>query len=511
VTRRRREPFAAALVIGLVVIAAALAGWESVLVRPSGRIASPRTSDSPSAGSQTAAPIDAIVSAGSPFPACVLPGRGRTYTGAEVEPSLAVNPIDPSNLIAVWQQDRSSDGAARGIVTGVTHDAGRTWTRSSSPFGRCVTGGNGAAAYDRVSDPWVSCGPTGICFQSALGASEGGGSGILVSRSTDRGRTWSAAQRIAASTRRDGFNDKETITADPNDPNAVYVVWDRTIEQGEAGTPRSGPDPPDQVMLARSFDGGRTWDEPRAIARVQGTPLGNQLVVLPDRSLVNVFEFRLPRTEASGGSRQQVIRSTDRGATWSQPITIATVTGSLVTDPRTRRRVRSGDALPEIAVDPRNGRVFVVWTDSRFAPPGSSAGRRRTAIALSQSSDGGVTWSEPQNVNLTQPDAFAFTPTVEVDGNGQVAVGYYDLRNDTLDGAAIAADYFVATSSDGALPWTETRLTRTSLDLRLAPQSGGYFLGDYMGLATGGGRFVAAFVETSSASDPTRVVVRTVP
>jgi hypothetical protein len=479
---------------------------------PGGRTPRPGSASAPPSANGGAVVIDATVSGQSPFPRCTLPGQGRTYTGAEVEPSIAVNPANRDNLIVAWQQDRSSTGAARGILNAVSHDGGRTWTSSTSPFGRCAVGNDApVAAYDRVSDPWVSCGPTGICFLSALGASQSGASGVLVSRSTDGGRTWSAAQRIADSRSRDGFNDKESITADPNDPNAVYVVWDRTIQQGQAGTPRSGPDPPDQIMLSRSLDGGVTWDEPRVIASVAGTPLANQIAVLPDGSLVNVFELRRPGSEASAGSQQQAIRSTDRGATWTSPIVIATVTSALVVDPGARRRIRTGDALPEIGVDPNNGRLYVVWTDSRFARPGLQAEPIPTKIALSQSSDGGLTWSEPRNVNLTQPNAFAFTPNVDVADDGTVAVGYYDLRNDSSAGGPLAADYFVATAESGELPWTETRLTDTSLDMTIAPRSGGFFVGDYMGLAAQGDRFVAAFVETGSAADPTHVVVRTVP
>jgi hypothetical protein len=53
----------------------------------------------------------------------VLPGSaagsrlaaGRTNSlNSEVEPWMDANPTDPDNLIAVWQQDRWSNGGARG-------------------------------------------------------------------------------------------------------------------------------------------------------------------------------------------------------------------------------------------------------------------------------------------------------------------------------------------------------------------------------------------------------------
>src|SRR5690348_14581404 len=48
------------------------------------------------------------VSQSSPYKSScggALPGS-VSYENAEVEPYLAINPADPSNLVAAWQQDR---------------------------------------------------------------------------------------------------------------------------------------------------------------------------------------------------------------------------------------------------------------------------------------------------------------------------------------------------------------------------------------------------------------------
>jgi hypothetical protein len=107
------------------------------------------------AGVFTVAPLTKIT-APSPFAGCTVgtaPGS-VLYPDAEEEPWVDANPTNPLNLIAVWQQDRWSDGGAKGLVTGVSHNGGATWTRTFPHFSRCAggTAANGGA-YDRASDP----------------------------------------------------------------------------------------------------------------------------------------------------------------------------------------------------------------------------------------------------------------------------------------------------------------------------------------------------------------------
>src|SRR2546428_4321573 len=64
-----------------------------------------------------------LVSGPSPFAGCTHTGTGGTnYLNAEHEPWLAVNPANPNNIIAVYQQDRWSNGGTRRLLATVTHD-----------------------------------------------------------------------------------------------------------------------------------------------------------------------------------------------------------------------------------------------------------------------------------------------------------------------------------------------------------------------------------------------------
>src|SRR5207302_6886513 len=74
----------------------------------------------------------------SPFASCDISGfliPGETnYVNSELEPSVAVNPTDPSNVIGVYQQDRYTFGGARGLAAAVSHDGGATWSSTHPAF-----------------------------------------------------------------------------------------------------------------------------------------------------------------------------------------------------------------------------------------------------------------------------------------------------------------------------------------------------------------------------------------
>jgi hypothetical protein len=425
-----------------------------------------------------------LISAATPFNAtCSGVSAGTVHLNSEVEPYVAVNPRDPNNWIAVWQQDRWSNGSANGVMAATTLDGGLTWTRSTVPFSRCAGGtpGNGGD-YQRATDPWVTFAPDGTAYQMAL-ASSGGSliagsvSAMLVSRSTDSGRTWGPISTLIS----DGaqfFNDKNSITADPTDANYVFAVWDRLSAAG------GGPS-----ILVRSADGGATWDAPRVPYNpgTQSQTIGNIVVVLPNGTVV-LFLTRLDANQNNVTvASMHVLLSADKGITWTGPIRVADVFAIGARDPHTGALIRDGATLGSIAVAP-NGHLWVAWQDARFS------NGARDGIALSRSTDGGLTWSTPVQVN-SAPTVQAFTPSVHVLANGTIGVTYFDLRSNTADTTALQTDLMLARSTDG-VTWTEHRISPT-FDLITAPVANGYFLGDYHGLSSANNVFVPVYVRSN--------------
>ena len=433
------------------------------------------------------------VSQPSTFGACNgVAQPGTLYSGTALEPSLVINPTSTTNLIAVWQQDRWSNGGSQALNLGASFDGGMTWTVSNAAFSVCTGGGSSNAGnYLRASNGWLTVSPSGVVYALSLSFSggallAGSSSAQLVARSLDGGLTWSTPVALIA----DGsgfFDDKGSITADPTDSSYVYAVWDRLTGQ------TSGPS-----YFAVTADTGNTWQAARSIYDPGPTnqTIGNIIVVLPGDILLAIFTELDTAADGTITALLRTVRSTDHGTTWSTAVTIADDEAVGTVDAQTGDPVRDSSDLFSASVS-AGGTIYVVWQDSRFS------GGERDGVALTSSTDGGLTWSTPVQVN-TAPSAAAFTPSVNVNADGVIGITYYDLRNDTFPGS-VMTDCWMVTSSDGT-HFKETHLSGPfNLDLAPTGEFGpndtpGLFLGDYQALASSGGAFLPLYAQTNAGS-----------
>jgi Neuraminidase (sialidase) len=437
----------------------------------------------------------------SPFSACTADqadtqqAAGSTlYPNAEVEPRADVNPTDRSNIVGEYQQDRWSDGGARGLVTSVTRNGGSSWHRVVVPGITKCSGG----VYDRASDPWLSFAPNGDLYSISLSFDVfDPQDAIIVSKSTNGGETWGAPIPIVAENT-DGL-DKQSITADPLDARFAYAVWD--IFQSRRVNDYAQP-----TYFSRTTDGGQTWERPRVLYNpgINSGTIGSIVNVLPNGDLVDGLLTFSDRKH--GVTQISVIRSTDRGRNWAKPVAVATVdtnySNTGPTDPDNGQAIRGGE-LPDFAVDPANGTLYTAWEDDVPVPGVGS-------IFFAQSTDGGNTWSQPVKINRTPTsippgNQTAFTPTVKVAANGVVGVTYYDLRNNTAD-PGLPTDAWLVRCSAGcttAASWKETHVAGP-FDEEQAPVAVGYFLGDYEGMVTLHNAFAPFFTQAvTRAGNPT--------
>ena len=378
----------------------------------------------------------------------------------EVEPVTATW---GNTIVSTFQEGRyasaASGAAAAGFATST--DAGATWTSGLLPgittnsptpniYPRTV---NMEVAYDAAHATWLITNHAEqwngtAWFYAAL----------LVSHSSD-GLTWSlpvdAAPGANTATVRP---DKGWIVCDNNAGSQhygrCYIVY---ISQALNK----------RFQMVYSDDAGETWSAPigTATKAVGYDPIP---VVRPDGSVVVIA------TQA-GLTKIVAFQSTDGGASWTDPIAIATLQlHTLAANLRTRSK-------PAPAVDAA-GRVYVTWYDCRF----------RTActnndIVLSTSDDG-ITWTAPSRVNVD-----ATTSTVEhfVAGIGvapgtsgvsaQLNLVFYEMANAACTSATCLIYAVTTSSTDGGVTWAAvTKLHTTAMKpYMLASSTLGLMLADY--------------------------------
>ncbi len=165
------------------------------------------------------------------------------------EVDIAINPTNPQNLIATWND--YGPGSSCGL--GYSVNGGRTW-HTSWLRGVTPEGGNPTFDYG-AGDPSVGflSDGTAILSCAAWGASRSQPSAVYASRSTDGGKTWAAAQQLTYGQSLGHLQDHNMLTIDRYHDRALvaYSVWNGYHARSYA---------------LISSDGGLTYDGPYEIA-----------------------------------------------------------------------------------------------------------------------------------------------------------------------------------------------------------------------------------------------------
>ena len=423
------------------------------------------------------------------------------YDDAEVEPQVAVNPVDPDEIAGASQQDRWPDGGARGLTSWMSNDGGTSWGATPDvPWSACQ---GGPQRFGRVTDPWVSYDKAGNLYfigqpidSAALTISA-----ISVTTWDRQSQQWRKPTILIEDPGDRGIsNDKVSVTGDPTRAGYAYATWLRFRHPADG---RNAPivdfhsfafrgDP----MFSRTTDGGITWSTPVPMRRSNTYLQGNQIAVGPDGTLYNVAANLFTGAVANAQTVSMTVsRSNDAGLHWSAPVKIAPLRTAQLFVPDDGFPIRAGDYIPDIAIDPTNGSIYVVWSDGLGTPI--------NRVVMATSTDGGRHWSGPTVVSTGGATAQAYNHAIEVTQDGTVALTYFDDRNnDPSDGIA-TTDVWLRHSHDGGATWAAEQHLFGPFDSYLAPVSyfapgdpRGLFLGDYMGLEAIGNDVIAFFTST---------------
>lgn len=410
---------------------------------------------------------------------------------AQNETPLAVNPLDENNLITGANDWNYNDGCA----VSASFDGGKTWTPTlPNGFLPGVTKFTndpslpGTGAYDAGGDPAVAFGPEGTAYFvcQAFSFTPPYPIAMLVSRSSDGGRTWLDGKNdklVQVSTWNGNgkskgsggqFPDHESIYVDrsPTSPysGSVYVTWVQF--NGQTHSP---------VNIAASRDGARTFATPVQVTK--GNIRNNQdarIVSAPDGTLFLTFDNGV---QGGKGTVIYASKSSDGGATWSEPTQVAAMTNPVCTFPPYCFNIagsafRSGGTYPVPAFDPVRNRLDVIWPDI-VGPYGQIYFTSASASDLTR-------WTTPLAIAPGSGDRFQNEISIAPDG--RIDVSFYDR---SYSGNALV-DVTYATSSDGGATWRTKRVTTAGFDPALwgVPSGSGFrpFVGDYNGIVSSSGR-----------------------
>jgi len=337
-----------------------------------------------------------------------------------------------------------------------------------------------------------------------IAGSNGPGSGQKMWRSTDGGATWSGAINLPGSTCCDATVGWSTdgLTAYTSSLMSCGgagcgVDFFRSLDKGatwtrSAGLVSSGSDKEylhvdsfagspykDNIYVswhqsnvqkfARSTDKGLTFSTPMTLdTAFKG--IGSDITT--DKQ-GNVYYF-FPSTT---GSNIRVVKSTDGGATFAASgVTVANTVASFdfpLPSMSTRNAFIYAAADADLSNGPYANSLYVAWPDTYGAESGTPA-NNHARVQVGYSRDGGATWT------VTTPHPTVDGQTVDryqqwlkVDDWGRVHVVYYDTRNSSN---RTGIDLYYSVSLDGAQTWeTPRRLTTvTSPKINTSMEWGDY-------------------------------------
>jgi len=365
-------------------------------------------------------------------------------TTPQNETTIAVNPTNPANLVAGANDYRvCCDFTGLNDATGWAYystDGGATWKNVQLPG---LTAETGAEAnlkrIDSAGDPVVAFGPDGTAYYSNIVFSRVTSvSGVVVSTSTDGGKSWSEPNIVTFTGAGNFVHDKEWIAAGPD--GRVVVTWSRfNLGPHGAGYLES------PIVGAFSKDGGKTWNRQSFPISDAAHPFdqGSQVAYGPDGALYVAYEAASPTT---GYQTDALVlaRSTDDGKTFETK-ELSRVYDDLDCYPVFGGRQTLSDmhfrlnSYPSLSIDSSNGTIAIAWSDDQGAGSCGGGGTTFSGTTSNQVKLVRGTWATIGSapvvaVTTTAPDKVF--PSVAARG-GKIAVTYYTRDYAIASAAAI--------------------------------------------------------------------------
>lgn len=445
------------------------------------------------------------------------------FTHAET--AIAVNPRDQDDLVGSANDEQLGTDFSVTLFSRahVSFDRGRSWSNFRVPY---------AADCTYTGDPSVAFDARGLAYLASL-CQHAGEPDVVVSHSTDGGRTWSAQSLVARGSRHPNGvdNDHPALTAWGR--GNVVVTWYRYLLRHN--TLATGP-----LAASVSHDGARSWSPTALISGsapfctgLSGSHACDQgwgnAVARADakgRILATFFDTTagvpgLPQ----GRSRHLAVElDPNTGQRIAGPFLIGQAyDGTLTRDypvsesgfatlHDSQFRVESQGNITADPTDPSGRHFAVVWFDDRNAPhpvnPDPYAADTDTDVIVSQTYDAGRTWTDPIAIRESRDQFMAWAA---YDSTGRLRIGYDDRSYDTSNqnyGYTLATEFrpgdlqFRLQELSTALSNPVRNGEWSSLTVNARFPYAAPYIGDYTAVAAGPDFVVAYWAGTRWNCDP---------
>jgi len=368
-------------------------------------------------------------------------------TGTEISPNITqsetfstANPNDPNEILVAYNDSRGRNKNPINISgASLSTDGGATFTR--------LTAANGQSPFQNTLGDPVSLynSPTGTWFTVWLDVACGGqGLGGYKSATPADPNSWThfCVHTSSADDRESGWADNN-----PSSPffGRMYVSWNAFADGGS-------------LRVRFSTDNGATWANERQIA--PASPFIRDVQITGDNN-GNVYVAGM--NEMNGGltnRANKIYKSTDGGNSWTNTFTGATFPAPgrttcpnsffacMFTTAQGGYWRHQGWGQPAVL----NNVVSYVY-DSRNTANGDPAN-----VFYIRSTDGGLTFSAPLQLNTDTTTKAQWQPNLSVAADGSLLSVWYDERNATatcVKGSTTVGCYqmFARKSTDNGATW----------------------------------------------------------
>ncbi len=311
------------------------------------------------------------------------------------EPSIAINPSNPKNIVA---------GSVLDYVH-VSNDGGKTWNtkKLKSDYGiwgdpTVLSDSKGNFYYFHLSDP------EGTNWKSNKILDR-----IVAQKSTDGGKTWNKGTGIGLNPPKQ--QDKQWALIHPTRENQLYTAWTEFDKYGSKNESDQS-----RILFSKSTDSSQTWSTPLQISTHLGNCLDNDLT--PEGTTLasdgnNLF------VSWAFDSKIWFSKSNDNGSSWTKEVAIANQPNGWKYEIKNITRC---NGFPVMAIDhsqsKHKGTLYLNWS--------SQINDSETNVFIAKSIDSGKTWTEPKTVYINNKSAHHFFNWMSIDpATGFIYVIYY--------------------------------------------------------------------------------------